>query len=533
MNKESLKEDFHSTCKDLSNENCLNCTRANPIDGKGYYWCNYYNKSFKISESNFNCPLGLKISDLKPSVLKLIFDFHLTCKNLDNENCINCTRANSTDGKGYYWCNYYNKSFEVNEKELLTASNSCMNCSKATPFRKRLWCSYFRKLFLLKESEAEKPEPDKMVAMSMGEKLEYITQQYIKEQEKNSIEAAELIKKKEYIVKYFNGEDPNTVLADFDKRRNEVKTLSLNFKQNVVLDFDKMEDAIRSDYLDHRCEPLKYAKAQYSRLSDIYKYYEVQYEICLNDLKIVNSEYNFIRKKALLYMQKIKEIIAELPLKDRTTFDKLDDQNFEQGLLSNKSIQEVFNEIKQLDFLCNEQFKKSIHKTTETINSIIKNTSEYIKKNEKKGNLSKKDKRIATGIGIGLTVFSFISSVREQSIKAKNITNESIVMLAENEIKLRQGISDIEKTNRPKVEEFIKREKELNHSLNESIDKYVIVFNNVNSYIFPDDDISKTKEARQKRKDNGGNYFSKDEFQKIFELREFNKFLGILVDADL
>ena len=65
------------------------------------------------------------------------------------------------------------------------------------------------------------------------------------------------------------------------------------------------------------------------------------------------------------------------------------------------------------------------------------------------------------------------------------------------------------------------------------MERYVTIFNNVNSYIFPTDDKSKTKEARQKRKDEGGKYFTEDEFLKIMELREFNKWLGTLVDADL
>jgi hypothetical protein len=100
-------------------------------------------------------------------------------------------------------------------------------------------------------------------------------------------------------------------------------------------------------------------------------------------------------------------------------------------------------------------------------------------------------------------------------------------------LKLRQAIEEIDKTNRPKVEDFIKRETELNHSLNESMERYVTVFNNVNSYIFPTDDKSKTKEARQKRKKEGGNYFTEDEVLKIMQLRDFNKFLGTMVDANL
>lgn len=530
-----IKADFHSTCKILDNENCKNCTQANSIDRNGYYWCNHHKKSFKIGESSFNCPLGLQTSNFTQNELRqnIREDHHSNCENLDNENCINCTQANSIDGKGYYWCKYHNKSFKMSEKEPLTVSYSCISCPKANPIdgEKKVWCRYFKKTFLLEESEAEKPDPEKWAAMSMDEKLEHITIQYNNEQKKYEIEMTELIEKKEHIVKYFNGKDPNTVLADFDKRRNEVMALISN--KNIVSDSDKIEADILKDFLHHKDDPLKYAKAQYSRLSDIYKYYEVQYEMCLNDLKIVNTEYNFIREKAILYMQKIKEIIAELPLKDRTAFDKLDDQNFEQGLLNNKSIQEVFNEIKRLDFLYNEQFKNSVNKTAESIKSIIKNTNDYIKKEKNNANFSDKNKRIATGIGIGLAAFSIAGSVIDQSIKAKNKTNESIVMLAENEIKLRQGISDIEKTNRPKVEEFIKRENELNHSLNESIEKYVIIFNNVNSYIFPDGDMSKTKEARRKRKEEGGEYFTSDEFMKIMELREFNKFLGILVDADL
>jgi hypothetical protein len=40
--------DYSNLCEYINNENCKVCNQSYSVDDKGYYWCNKYNKSFKI-----------------------------------------------------------------------------------------------------------------------------------------------------------------------------------------------------------------------------------------------------------------------------------------------------------------------------------------------------------------------------------------------------------------------------------------------------------------------------------------------------
>jgi hypothetical protein len=389
-------------------------------------------------------------------------------------------------------------------------------------------------LFSTKKSASEKMEQDrqeevarrewerKWAAMSVDEKVAYITQQYCKAQAENVKKVEKLNKKYVKISERFEGASPDAVLAIFDKQA-KAKGGVLSSVGGFFADAFTAGEA-----------GLDAAKAQYDRLVDVYKYYEARYKVSLENLVVVNLEYNFIRQKAVLYMRKIKEIIAELPIKERAIFDKLEDIKFNQGLLSNKSIQAVFKSIEKFNANYRAQAEESFDKSMETAGNIFKDTDKYLTKQMKKnkGNLSDEDLLVA-GIGVAAGLVTIAGEGISQYFGNIDRTGEAKMRFQEGEFKLRQGIEDIEKTNRPKVQGLIDREKELIFSLNQSMERYVVVFNKINAYLFPADDKSKTKEARQNQKDQGGQYFTAAEFQKIMELREFNKFLGTFVDADL
>jgi hypothetical protein len=362
--------------------------------------------------------------------------------------------------------------------------------------------------------------------INVDEKVVYITR--LNENVKNkNIKNVEILNERfTELFAVFDNKSPQTVLASFDKQ-------SMNLFKKV--------GGFLGDVFTAGETSLENAKEHYKKLANIYKYFVADYKISLGNLNVVNTEYIFIQKKAILYMQKIKEIMAKLPLKERQSFDKLDSVKFDQGLLGDKAIQDIFKSIEQSDAIYRIQAEKSYENSIKTANSIANGifnfTGEYLstQMNKNKGILSKEDFEFGlAGLGVGLAASGLIMVFEGigQYFGKISINNEAKTRIAESELKLKQGIEDIVKTNRPKVESLIERIKELNLSLNESMERYVIVFNNVNSYIFPIDDKSKTKEARQKKKNKGEEYFTGDEFQKIMELREFNKFLGTLTDTD-
>jgi hypothetical protein len=372
-----------------------------------------------------------------------------------------------------------------------------------------------------KKEIAKRDWEKKWAAMSIDEKVAYKTQQHLEVQKQNTQNVEKLSKECIGWAMKFKNKSPDAALAEFN--RDNSKGLS-----------DKVGGFL-SDVFTAGESGLDDAKKHYKKLANIYKYYEARYNISLGNLTVVNSEYNFIREKAILYMQKINEIIAELRLKDRQVFDKLEGVKFDQGLLGDKEIQSIFRSIAQFNANYRKQAEESFNNSMETaitVGGIFKDTNLNKQTKKNKGDFSDGDMVLA---GIGLAAGAAVMAVEgvSQYFGSMSAKKEAKTRLAGRELKLRQAIEDIEKTNRPKVENLIKRETELNYSLNESMERYVTVFNNVNSYIFPANDNSKTKEARQKRKDDGGEYFTADEFLKIKELREFRKFLGMLVDADL
>jgi hypothetical protein len=74
---------------------------------------------------------------------------------------------------------------------------------------------------------------------------------------------------------------------------------------------------------------------------------------------------------------------------------------------------------------------------------------------------------------------------------------------------------------------------ELNVSIGKSMEAYIYVYDNVDRLLYPKDDESKTRDARQTQKASGGNYFTQDEVKEISQLTSIAQVMLKIIDADI
>jgi hypothetical protein len=65
------------------------------------------------------------------------------------------------------------------------------------------------------------------------------------------------------------------------------------------------------------------------------------------------------------------------------------------------------------------------------------------------------------------------------------------------------------------------------------LEVFGIIYENVYSMLYPVGDPLKTKAARTKNKENGGNYFSDEEVDEVLYLMVVGQFLNELVDVEV
>jgi len=362
------------------------------------------------------------------------------------------------------------------------------------------------------EEKAKRRWEKKWAAMSLDQKLNYITKPYVETQQ-NNVEKLRLLGNiySETAMK-FGGKEPDLALSEIG-----IKAEASGFFKNLL-------SAGESD--------LEIARKRYNQLAGIYKYYETRYKILLQTVLCFNAEYNLMREKAVLYLQLIKEFIAELPIKKRELFDNLEGEKIDQVLLDNKSlIKDVLNSIGQLDANYRIQAEESFGKSMELAGKNFSKAGKILEKSLSKGKFSDKDiSKIGNKVLDGAVVLG--AEAIGQYMGNLEKSKEAKTQLAEGELELRKGIEGIE-ADKQKLVGLSKRFVELNYSLEKSMEYHIAVFNDVYSYIFTAGDESKTKEVRKRREEEGGDYYSDDEFERIMGLREFSKLLGTLVDSSL
>jgi hypothetical protein len=144
--------------------------------------------------------------------------------------------------------------------------------------------------------------------LTTDKKVAYITVLYEKEQKINE----KKLEKTKKVYNYFNieyGMSPNKALAVLDAplpEKGKIEKVG-GFLANAftVGEFSK-----------------KKMEEQYNKMKRVYDYYDSVYKIAFANAMITNTEYDFVCRKADLYIQKFKELIEDFNYEQKKQFDR-------------------------------------------------------------------------------------------------------------------------------------------------------------------------------------------------------------------
>jgi hypothetical protein len=251
------------------------------------------------------------------------------------------------------------------------------------------------------------------------------------------------------------------------------------------------------------------AKAYYQELVDIFNYYAARYMVEVCKAKIADSKSTFIKKRAILYAEKLKEIYSKLTGKQKMRKVENMASKFKIG---NTSIK-IVDSLKSVDVKISEQreIMKSVNR------GLLKDYTKYSREFDSEA--------VAAGTFLlGMAVGNLVSNYEDR----KEIKYE----LNEAYNKLIRKLEKIE-ADRIKAAAFEKRINEINKSISKALEAYTKIFDSVYAALYPQDNPSMSKEQRQFRKNNGNTYFTDEEAEEVIQLGRIGQFLLDLVDTNL
>jgi uncharacterized membrane protein len=275
------------------------------------------------------------------------------------------------------------------------------------------------------------------------------------------------------------------------------------------------------------------AEEEYNRLADIVEYFNARYEVSQKGVEKANTEYHWLRKKALLCIMQIKYFLEKLPVEVREEFDQA------EKLALDKSIAGVIGEdiaqlaigITQFNTDYKIKAEAAFDRTLEFSSGMLEQTSSFWNRTDADGKVSDEDFAMgAISAGIGLAAIAVEGALQYFGAISKN--NEIKNRLKSGLIKLRDSITKIE-SNRTTADGFIQRAEQVNKVLSKSFAPYIKMFDELEKIVFPEGDESKTKASRTAAQDGGGLYYAPEELEKVRALGRFSKYMKQVVEADL
>lgn len=277
------------------------------------------------------------------------------------------------------------------------------------------------------------------------------------------------------------------------------------------------------------------AKDHYDGLYRVYEYYQDRCAVSEQRANLANTQYNYVREKAVLYAAQLKEITKKLSVKQRELLDKSGSLGLASHSMGIQEIQNILQSIDRFNADYDIQASESLKNTMEFAGSVFTESLEYVSKGVEKRNQNKDDGKLdlalgAVGAGIGLV--SLAAEGIGQYLGSFEKNREGIKRLKEAEVKLLKTIDAVE-SNRTKLDSFTARLQELNDSINKSIEAYIHLYKEVSVVLYPKGDSSKSRDARQARQAHGDLYFTQEEAKEISKLGSVAQIMLKIVDAEL
>jgi hypothetical protein len=353
-------------------------------------------------------------------------------------------------------------------------------------------------------------------AMSVPEKIDWITVQYKSSDAEYQDNLQKMRDRYNSLQRNYSGLSPEEMLN--------------TLKRGVL---DHVGTALGNIFTGGGHEAAK-AKEHYEYSVKVYKYFQARYEIEILEMKIVNNQYQYEREKTYWYSTQLKELLSTLTINQKEMFDqaqKMDLRN-DKFNVDNRETQKLIDSVQKFNVDFKIRSEESWGKTLKFAGNMARGTSNYINKKSEKGTkkLSDADMLVA-GAGVAISLGSIalegISQYFDSINTNKNITAE----FKEAEIKLRENIKKLE-VNRSKVSDFVKRANEINNYLEDSLQRYKGMWDEINAYLFPEGDPAKSKESRKKLEDQDGCPYTDEEMIKIMQFGKFAKMMSIVADAE-
>jgi len=250
------------------------------------------------------------------------------------------------------------------------------------------------------------------------------------------------------------------------------------------------------------------AQVQVMIIQGIAEGYAARYRVSAAKAKLENDIYTANRKKALLFVERLKDIYEKLTPTQKKR--KIEDaaKALKIGSLSVK-IPNLPN-IDSLTVKLNNQSKREFVDYASNFGKFTKDT----------------------GLSLGTSAAVYLAGGIIGKAMSNYENNEKVKLeLFKSQQKIIKKIPKLE-AGRLQAEGFAARAEEINRALEGTMSTYEKMFVDIYNTLYPPDDATKSKEARTENKKNGGKYFNEDEVDAVIYLKETSKILEDLVDMN-
>lgn len=338
----------------------------------------------------------------------------------------------------------------------------------------------------------------KWLVMTANEKVAYITILYNTEQEINNNNLEEIKQESKELYSDFKeeyGMTPNQKLKELNAPQAEKGVL------------DKIAHVFTAGGHSRGI-----AEKQYNSMKMVYDCFDSECEIAYANVEIASTRYNFICRKAVCYVQEMKELISSFTYEQKKEFDQTERMDLKTIEFDGQKVAMLLESI--------ESFNKDYNLRTKSMWNDTLNYAGFISNVSSLGSL---------GPALGLASIAVAGAVHY--FGSINTNNEIKARLIEGRAEIRKAITDSKK-NKSEAEKFVIRADEICEYLDESMKRYITLFAEISARLFPDGDSSKSKAQRNEHEKNGKTYYSDEERMLIGPLGKYAKAMAKVIDAD-
>jgi len=269
------------------------------------------------------------------------------------------------------------------------------------------------------------------------------------------------------------------------------------------------------------------ALERYKSLVEIANYFSVW---CYNEAfkaKQESDKFNAYREKAVILASRLKEIWEHLTKKqkERNIEDAWEKTNFDMDSITvTDSLRNIV--ISPVIFDAGSLGSTAWDNFSELLDGFNVISSPKYKGDKGEAALALIGVELVKTVGAGLFhLFNYALDKLEQSKRQKRQIEYKLNRLHD------QILSMYEE--RLKIVAFCKQASKMNMTLEEAMERYEKEFEKTYAMLFPAGDTSKSKNARNENKKNGGNYFNEEEAMDVLHLCAIGQFILNLADIKL